>query len=214
MAVKRIFKNRLEKASVAGESESVSNGYLERLIRARIHVGITPPNDALEGSIWRNPSTNPDTWSMLMGGLWVNMLVTSTEHGLMSDTDYVKLLNSTSVPTNSRLVEYDTVSDINAKSFNSISSRRFKTNISKIDEATELIKDLEGVNFKWKLTGESDIGLIAEDVFEVLPEVVKIKDGVIEGIAYDHLVAVLIEGFKEQQEKIDKILNHLGLDNE
>jgi hypothetical protein len=142
------------------------------------------------------------------------MLANNNEHGLMKNAHYIMLMQATSTPTPYKLVKYDSEADLNAKSFNSTSSRRFKTKISKIQLATETIKQLEGVNFNWKDSGEPDIGLIAEDVLDVIPEVVKTKNGVVEGIAYDHLVAILIEGFKEQQEKIDKILNHLGLDNE
>ena len=218
MAVKRIVPKRLEKVAVAGETESISTSFLENLIKKRIWVGPENPLNTseyvLEGNIWRNTATNPDTWNILIGGSWVNMLATPSEHGLMMSTDRTLLDHATSVPSSNVLTKYDNVGDLNAKSFNSTSSRRFKTNISKIQLATETIKQLEGVNFNWKSDGNPDIGLIAEDVFDVVPEVVKVENGIIEGIAYDHLVAVLIEGFKEQQEQIDKILNHLGLDNE
>jgi len=218
MAVKRIIPKRLEKVGVAGETESMSPAYLENLIRKRIWVGtedpLNTPDYVLEGNIWRNTATNPDTWNILMNGAWVNMLASTSEHGLMKSTDRSLLNTATYFPTSNALVKYDTNRDLNAKSFNSTSSRRFKTNISKINQATEIIKELEGVSFNWKSDGVRDIGLIAEDVFDVVPEVVKLENGIIEGIAYDHLVSVLIQGFKEQQNQIDKILNHLGLDNE
>lgn len=217
MAVKRIIKNRLEKAIVAGETETITNVYLENMLEKRIYVGTDDPllsGDVLYGSIWRNTATNPDTWNILINNSWVNMLVSNSEHGLMRNTQNVLLNTATSVPTSNALVKYDSSADLNAQSFNSISSRRFKTNITRIQQATNIIKQLEGVNFNWKKDGKADIGLIAEDVLEVIPEVVKVENLIVEGIAYDHLVAVLIEGFKEQQETIDKILNHLGLDNE
>jgi len=217
MAVKRIVKNRLEKAHVAGETESITNAYLEARLNNRIVISNVDPlstGEVLNGSIWRNTGTNPDTWNILMNSAWVNMLASSSEHGLLTNIHFNMLTSATSVPTNSALVKYDTSSEISAIAFNSTSSRRYKTNISKIEQATELIQELEGVNFNWKSDGKADIGLIAEDVQQVIPEIVKTKNGVVEGIAYDHLVAVLIQGFKEQQLKIDKILNHLGLDNE
>jgi len=218
MAVKRIVPKRLIKISVATENDAVSNSYLEKVLEERIYVGPEDPLNSyvtvLNGSIWRDTTTNPDTWKMLINDIWINMLVTNTEHGLMSNLQSKKLNESTSVPTNYALVEYDEFSGLNATSFNSVSSKRFKTNISPIRLATETIKQLEGVNFTWKKDGTPDIGMIAEEVFEIVPEVVDVKNGIIEGIAYDRLVAVLIEGFKEQQEKIDKILNHLGLENE
>jgi len=211
MAVKRIFKNRLEKAKVAGMGSGTGSG--------GGGIFISPSDPALvttvvDGNIWRNTSTNPDAWYIRMSDVWRNMLATDSEHGLMSNTHFSLVDSANWLPHNYALVQYDGSGEVNATGFNSISSRRFKTNISKIQLATETIKQLEGVTFNWKSNGSPDIGLIAEDVFDVVPEVVKVENGIIEGIAYDHLVSILIEGFKEQQEKIDKILNHLGLDNE
>lgn len=219
MAVKRIVKNRLEKAYVAGETETVSNANSEILLRNRIYVGpddpLTGPDTVLEGSIWRNTSTNPDTWNMLILGSWVNMLATSSEHGLMSRSDYMMLYNASIYADPDTLVKRDGAAEVEAVKFNSVSARRHKTNIKPIEQASELIKQLEGVTFDWKKDGSHDIGMIADEVYEVIPEIVKVDDaGNIEGLAYDHIVAVLIEGFKEQQAKIDKILNHLGLDDE
>lgn len=232
MAVKRIISKRLEKVAVAGETESTSAAFVEELVKRVITVGnIDPlinPQYTSQGNLWRNQATNPDTWNILINDSWINMLATPSEHGLLSNIDKSLINTATSVPTANSIVKYDASADLNAKSFNSISSRRFKTNITKIQQATELINQLEGVHFNWKKDGKADIGLIAEDVLEVIPEVVKVENLIVEGIAYDHLVAVLIEGFKEQnqlvnvliedsrkqQEQIDKILNHLGLNNE
>lgn len=219
MAVKRIVKNRLERAYVAGETEALGTTYLETILRNRIYVGtedpLTTPDSVLEGSIWRNTATNPDTWNMLMSGSWVNMLASSTEHGLMSRSDHMMLYNASIHADPDTLVKRDGAAEVEAIKFNSVSARRYKTNIKPIEQASELIKQLDGVTFDWKKDGSHDIGMIADEVYEVIPEIVKVDDaGNIEGLAYDHIVAVLIEGFKEQQAKIDKILNHLGLDDE
>jgi len=91
-------------------------------------------------------------------------------------------------------------------SFNSTSSIRFKKNVEPLSDALSSLQKLRGVTYNWIETGKSDIGLIAEEVNEVFPEVVK-KDetDVPEGIDYGKLVAVLIESVKELTEKV-KIL--------
>ncbi len=87
------------------------------------------------------------------------------------------------------------------------SDERLKKDINKIDNALEKIQELEGVFFKWKDNDEkTNLGLIAQDVEKVFPEVVQTSevDG-LKSIAYANLVAPLIEAVKEQQEQIKKL---------
>lgn len=218
MAVKRTIPHRLEKAEVAGETESFSNSQLANTIETRLYIGTSAPAGAVLGSIWRNPATNPDEWKMLTSkdpDVWTNMLVTETQHGLMRNTDRVKLSNSTSNAAPSTLMQRDSNGDVSARIFHSTSSIEYKKGVTPIENATALIQVLEGVHFTWKENDQQDIGLIAEQVEPILPEIVqKGADGKITGIAYSNLVAVLIQGFKEQQSEIEKIKNHLGLNDE
>jgi hypothetical protein len=67
------------------------------------------------------------------------------------------------------------------------------------------IVQLRGVTFDWTDSGRQDIGLIAEEVGKVVPEVVTYEDnGVdVKSLDYAHLVALIIEAIKEQQRVID-----------
>ncbi|NOY61528.1 MAG: hypothetical protein GXO75_21665 [Calditrichaeota bacterium] len=71
----------------------------------------------------------------------------------------------------------------------------------------ELVERLRGVTFDWKENSKHDIGLIAEEVGEVIPEVVAYEENGIDAksVDYARLVAVLIEGMKEQQKQIDQL---------
>ncbi len=95
-------------------------------------------------------------------------------------------------------------SGIGADAFIYRSDRNLKFNIKKIDNALEKIKALEGVTFKWRVDGSSSIGLIAQDVEKVFPELVTGKEGK-RGVQYGNLVAPLIEAIKEQQQQIDNL---------
>jgi hypothetical protein len=65
---------------------------------------------------------------------------------------------------------------------------------------------LRGVSFEWIEDGMQDIGLIAEEVGAVIPEVVEYeangRDAV--SVDYDKLVSVLIEAVKTQQQQLDE----------
>jgi len=66
-------------------------------------------------------------------------------------------------------------------------------------KALDLINKLKVVEFDWKDTDQHDIGLIAEEVAEIIPEAVWFKDGKIEGLRPLTLIAVLVEAIKELQ---------------
>ena len=98
-----------------------------------------------------------------------------------------------------------------ADAWDTYSSRRWKTNIKDIEHALDKVTKLRGVYFDWKSTGEHDIGMIAEEVGEVIPEVVTYapngKDA--EGMDYARLVALLVEAIKEQQAQFDLTIKGL-----
>ena len=85
------------------------------------------------------------------------------------------------------------------------SSGRSKINVRKVQDALDKIVQLRGVRFDWRDSGRSDIGLIAEEVGKVVPEVVTYEDNGVDAksLDYAHLVALIIEAIKEQQRVID-----------
>jgi hypothetical protein len=85
------------------------------------------------------------------------------------------------------------------------SSRRFKTNIDTLHGALEKVGQLRGVSYDLKTNGRHEMGVIAEEVGAVIPEVVTWdKNGNAQGVDYSRLTALLIEATKEQQVLIQK----------
>ena len=84
------------------------------------------------------------------------------------------------------------------------SSRRFKTDIKTLPDALDKVEKLRGVSYTLKATGKREIGVIAEEVGAVVPEVVTYeKNGVdARSVDYNRLTALLIEATKEQQAEI------------
>ena len=100
----------------------------------------------------------------------------------------------------------------------SVSDSRLKDNIIPISGALDKIKSLRGVSYTWnsgKKKGKQDIGLIAQEVEQVIPEIVKDKklplmDGTdpnetYKTIDYEKIIAVLVEAVKDQQKQIDNL---------
>ena len=88
---------------------------------------------------------------------------------------------------------------VRAPSVVQTSSARFKDEVETLSAAGEAIQLLRGVRFAWKDSGLASLGLIAEEVQAVFPELVETDDGIAAGINYSGLVAVLVEAVKEQQ---------------
>jgi len=96
---------------------------------------------------------------------------------------------------------------VSSTGFNSTSSIRFKDNVQDLDleSVKGKFKQLRGVSFTWK-NGREDIGMIAEEVYEVFPEFVgKDNDGNITGLDYARVVSILIEVVKDLQNQIDEL---------
>ena len=85
------------------------------------------------------------------------------------------------------------------------SSRRWKTDIEPLNDPLGIVQKLRGVTFAWKEDGRRDIGLIAEEVGAVLPEIVEFEENGRDAIAvnYGRLVSVLIEAVKAQQQELE-----------
>lgn len=113
----------------------------------------------------------------------------------------------TTTPTNVLTVKQGSDTDPVADSWGVYSSRRWKTAIQEIENAVEKVKKLRGVTYEWKANGQKDIGLIAEEVGEIFPEIVAYEANGVDAksVDYARLVAVLIEAVKEQQNDIDTL---------
>lgn len=90
-----------------------------------------------------------------------------------------------------------------ANAFIYTSDIRLKEDISPIANPLHTLSKLNGVHFTWKESGKKDIGLIAQEVESVLPELVQTKPGSdYKAVKYGNLVALLIEATKSQQKEI------------
>ncbi len=92
--------------------------------------------------------------------------------------------------------------DVGAVSFIYTSDRNLKKNVKTLNDSLEKIMKLRGVSFNWKDNNNPGIGLIAQEVEKVFPELVNGGDG-LKGVQYGNLVAPLIEAVKAQQQEIE-----------
>jgi hypothetical protein len=95
------------------------------------------------------------------------------------------------------------------------SDRRIKTDLQVIPNALEKVKKISGYTF---MRTDADLprqaGVIAQELLEVLPEVVHKNDDGIYSVSYGNIVALLIEALKEEsakREELEKRLNYSSI---
>jgi hypothetical protein len=154
---------------------------------------------------------------LLVNVPWVdtNTVVTITNDAITNATYYPTFATATSgtmtgIRTSSTKLTFNpSTGDFSATNFNSLSDERKKKDIETIINAVELLMQLRGVTFKWKENNISSLGLIAQEVEEVLPEVVVTIENGDKTVSYGNIVGLLIEGFKDHEQRISALENLL-----
>ena len=98
------------------------------------------------------------------------------------------------------------------------SDANLKTNVVNIENALDKVKQIRGVEFDWTqeyiddkggedgyFVRKHDVGVIAQEVEAVLPEVVGTRENGTKAVRYDRMVALLVEAIKDQQSQIDEL---------
>lgn len=87
------------------------------------------------------------------------------------------------------------------------SDARVKTNVETITEAIYKVKQLRGVSYVSKFNMEERIGVIAQEVERVVPEVVHTHSNGMKSVAYQNLVGLLIEAIKDLELRVAELEN-------
>ena len=142
-----------------------------------------------------------------------------------SSTTHVRVLSGGDVGIGvSPSYKLDVNGNIHGTGFPTSSDVRFKKNITPLQNSLEKIKKLQGVKYEWNefVNSRRDgyklnipiIGLIAQDVEQVVPEIVdhwKLSEDCQDArsIDYPRLIPLLIEAMKEQQNQIEELRNEI-----
>ena len=96
----------------------------------------------------------------------------------------------------------------------SSSDRRFKENITPIENALDKINQIGGYEFDWKEENKvehgyegHDLGVIAQEIEAIAPELVQTRENGYKAVKYDKLVSVLIQAIKELSAKVNRLEN-------
>ena len=116
-------------------------------------------------------------------------------------SDIAKLsANNTFAGTNS-------FQSITATTVQTTSDARLKEDVKQLNSAVDVVNNLRGVSYL--RNGKPEIGVIAQEVEQILPQVVSEDSNGYKAVAYGNMVGLLIEAIKEQQKTIKELTNRL-----
>jgi hypothetical protein len=112
-------------------------------------------------------------------------------------------LNISSIDNNLGVTGNITASGtVTAADFNTTSDISLKQNINVIDSALSKISQLNGYTFNWKNNDKEAVGIMAQEVEKVLPQIVATGEDGYKKVSYDSLIPLLIEAVKELSAKV------------
>jgi len=107
------------------------------------------------------------------------------------------------------VIQAQTNGDVFVPNLIESSDARLKHDIAELDGALEKVAALRGVSFTWNDdqpgAGNQHIGFLAQEVEQVVPEVVKTKDDGYKAVNYGNLTALLVEAMQDQQAQIEAL---------
>jgi Chaperone of endosialidase len=150
-----------------------------------------------------NGTTGSPYWSTVSGGL------TIVDDTSTNATRYITFEDSTSGSTSNlgvsstKLTFNPSTGRVSATVFTSTSDEHLKTNINTITDSLSKIHRLKGITFNYREGNHPGVGVIAQDVEQIFPELVSVNGDGYKSVAYDGLIGLLIEAVKEQQQQIN-----------
>jgi len=150
-------------------------------------------NGWVDGGTWKYKQTGYACILATNGGQFTfSTAASGTQNAAITWSDKFVIANNGNVTVNGTLTES--------------SSIRYKTNIETVKYGLNKVLQLRGVTYDKKDTGIKELGLIAEEVNEILPDVViKNEEGEPDSVSYGRLTAVLIEAVKDLQTQINEL---------
>lgn len=110
-------------------------------------------------------------------------------------------------PKTSSNLTYDSADEIlSCTDFNTTSDINLKKDIEIITNANEILNQINGVNFTWIKSNKPSIGIIAQEIEKVLPQLVNERsDTGTKSVNYNGLIGVLIEAVKELSQRVEEL---------
>lgn len=158
------------------------------------------------GKYLQSDASGNATWQTVVAGATITNDTTTN-----SDAFYPGMASVTSgawtaaTVSSTKLYYNPSTGQLNATNFNSLSDATKKENVKTIENATEKTLALRGVTFDWIDTQKAALGVIAQEVEQIVPDAVSTSSSGEKSVNYGSLVGLLIQTLKEQNARIEAL---------
>jgi hypothetical protein len=177
------------------------------------HSGATAPTlQVVAGKLWLDTSGANPVLKIYRNGWKSLFTLNSTTVDMSIDdvsgvTGTIATLNSTNITASAQVAgatgaftSITATGDIEAANFNTTSDVRLKDNIETIDNSYDIMNNIRGVSYT--MFDKPQVGVIAQEVEAVLPEVITQNTQGYKSVAYGNMIGVLIEYTKDLEKRI------------
>jgi hypothetical protein len=180
----------------------------------RQFISTYEPVGAQVGDEWCNSATNILYKRTLVNGVvdWVAIggVTVANDNNTNADRflvwEDISTGSATTVGVSSTKLFFNpSTGTLSSTHFNSLSDANAKEQIQTIEKALEKTLALRGVGYVLKESQQQQIGVIAQEVETIIPEVVSTSNNGTKSVSYGNIVGLLIEAIKEQQQQIDEL---------
>jgi hypothetical protein len=193
-----------EQSNNTGSGAIVVDGGLG--VAKNLYIG---GNTNIAGDLTVNGNVNFDNDLVAMGASFGNIQIAITDDNIIDTSTGDLKLNSTSgsfvaIQTNTTITGILSVTDDITAFWTS--DERLKDNITPIDDPLAKVLSISGNTFDWNEKSNKnghDVGLIAQEIREVLPEAVVKRDNGYLAVDYHKIVPLLIEAIKDLSSKVE-----------
>jgi len=136
--------------------------------------------------------------------------MTVTDDTSSSSTSYITFTQQTSGTSfssnvsSTKLTFVPSTGTLSATIMTATSDKNLKENIVGISDALNTVMRLKGVEYNWKDTGEKGMGLVAQEVEEILPYLVSENENG-KSVMYQNMIGLLVEAIKELKQEINTL---------
>ena len=181
------------KSDLVSAINSLDSAYVKGIIDSDyLSATITSGGFAANTTITDDTSTNSDFYITLTD------ITTGTENTLNVSSTKLYFNPSTG--------------QLNSTDYNSLSDRNKKENITSLVDSINVVNKINPVSFTWKDNGNKAFGVIAQEIEEVLPELVSTNSEGVKSVSYTQIIPFLVQIVQEQHKEIQKIKSVIDIE--
>lgn len=145
-------------------------------------------------------------WGSVGGAINVanEVTINSSNYYLLFTSASSGNITSTNVAT-TKLYFNPNSGTVSATNFNSLSDINEKENVETLKNAVDMLANIRGVRFTWKETGSPSLGVIAQELLLIAPELVTRNEQGVHTVNYSGLHAILIEAMKDMHSELKSL---------